>query len=406
MEHSNVMGGSSAYQRINCPGSYQLEQDMPKQPESEFATRGSMLHAAMELLITADPADLKAAEPLFEELIGQDLGFGEDHEITQELIETKLRPAMAAWFLIRKRYGLEDWFIEQRVSLQTIVPGAFGTADIIAIDIAGRLHIIDWKFGDGVPVPVEGNYGLGFYAGGALYDEDPELIEFCENINGVVLSIVQPRVGTDEADVLDSWEASEDWVEELVTLAANAIDQAMKPDAPTKTGDWCRWCRAKTVCPAFNAIASQAISKEPQSMTSVELAAALKMATQLKPWIADVWKLAQHEMEQGATVPGFKLVNKRPRRVWAEADKVEAICKKKRIKVGDMYKRELLSPAQMETKNKKVYSTALSEYAVMHSSGLTVVEESDKRVAVTSSMDLLANALPNQETGKRKQENE
>ena len=158
-EHSNVMGGSTAAQRRNCPGSFSLEAEMPKGPESEFAKRGSMLHACMELLITADPENIEAAEPLMQELIGQDMGFGDEFQVTQELVDTKLRPALAAWFEIVAEYGIDDWFIEQRVSLEAVVPGAFGTADILAKDTSNRLHSLDWKFGDGVPVPVEANDG-------------------------------------------------------------------------------------------------------------------------------------------------------------------------------------------------------------------------------------------------------
>ena len=391
LAHSNIMGGSSAAQRINCPGSYMLEKNMPKQPESDFARRGSMLHAAMELLITADPADIDAAEPLFAELIGQDLGFGEEHEITEDLIADKLQPALSAWFDVVGEYEIDDWFIEQRVSLELVIPGAFGTADIVAKDTAERLHILDWKFGDGVPVAVEGNYGLGFYAASALYDPDEELKEFCADIKGVVLHIVQPRVGSNE--VLQTWETSEEWIEQLVDLAAAAMDQATKPNAPVKTGDWCRWCAAKTICPAQQTLASEALSKAPESMTAVELADAIKTADILKAWIADVYKLALREMEQGAGVPGYKLVRKQPRRIWRDEALAEKAMRAAKVKVGDMFSKKLITPTQFQKLNKDVYSSLSDEHVIMHSSGLTVAPDSDKREAVNSSMDLLANAL-------------
>ncbi len=131
-EHSHVMGGSTAKRRINCPGSLKAEHASPEQATSEFAIRGSMLHAAMELLLTADPENIADAEPLLKELITQDLGFGEEYEITQELVDDKLRPALEAWFTVRDKYELDDWFIEQRVSLESVVPGAFGTSDLLA----------------------------------------------------------------------------------------------------------------------------------------------------------------------------------------------------------------------------------------------------------------------------------
>ena len=173
----------------------------------------------------------------------------------------------------------------------------------------------------------------------------------------------------------------------------------MQPDPPIKAGPWCKWCRAKPVCPAHDQLASEALGgKKPESMTAVELGHALEKAYLLKAWIADVFKLAQNEMEQGAAVPGYKLVAKQPRRVWNDDAEAEKVMKKRRVKVADMYARKLLSPAQIQKKMPDLYDKVLADLVHLHSSGLTVVPDSDKREAVTSSMDLLANALPDQET--------
>jgi len=389
------MGGSSAAQRINCPGSLELEKKAPEQEASDFAARGSMLHAAIELLIVADPATLDDAEPMMQELVGKNLGFGEDHEITEELIDDKLRPAIKTWFDIVEEYGIDDWFIEQRVSLETVINGAFGTAYIIAKDSADRLHILDWKFGDGVPVAAEGNLGLGFYAAGALYDEDPELQEFTDKISGVVLHIVQPRTGLAKVDPRDTWETTEAWVESLVNQAVEAMDKAALPDAPLKPGSWCRWCRAKAGCSAHAAMASEALSKAPESMTAVELADALHKASLLEDWCKAVVKLAQKELESGAAVPGWKLVRGRAgARKWIDPDVVADICKKKHLKVAEMYKpRVLLSPTEMEKRHKKLYCDKLSLEVTSKAAGLTLAPDSDKRPAVTDSMSLLADAM-------------
>ena len=47
-EHSSIMGGSNAAQRINCPGSYKLEEEAPPSVESNYATQGSVFHAGAE----------------------------------------------------------------------------------------------------------------------------------------------------------------------------------------------------------------------------------------------------------------------------------------------------------------------------------------------------------------------
>jgi len=392
LEHSHVMGGSTAARRINCAGSLVAEKNSPEQAESEFATQGSLFHAAMELLITADPRNMKEAEPLLTDLLGQDLGFGEQWAINQSQIDAKIRPALEAWFTVFEKYEFDDWFIEQRVSLESVISGAFGTCDILGKDMAKRLHVLDWKFGDGIPVAVEANIGLGFYAGAALYDDDPELMDFCDDITGVVLHIVQPRVGSEV--VLHTWETTEAWIEALVNQAAAAMDLALKPNAPFKPGSWCQFCRARPTCDAYLSMGSQALSKAPESMDAVSLGDAMKKADLLKNWISDIYKIAQREMEGGAAIPGFKLVNKLPRRVWADDKQAEKDLRTAKVKVADIFSKKLISPTQAEKLNKALYSKTLSANVVMHSSGLTVVADSDKRQAVVNSMELLANALP------------
>ncbi len=143
-------------------------------------------------------------------------------------------------------------------------------------------------------------------------------------------------------------------------------------------------------------MASEALSADPTSMTEVELSKYLAMADQLKTWINSIYELAQTEMERGVAVPGFKLVQKRATRKWADPDAVEEALKKSRRPRKDMYDIKLRSPAQIEKKFPKLYSNTLSSMVNSVSSGVTVVPDTDKRPAVASSTALLANALPKQ----------
>ena len=47
MNHSNIVGGSTAKRVIACPASVKLCQKMPPQLESEHAARGTLLHNVM-----------------------------------------------------------------------------------------------------------------------------------------------------------------------------------------------------------------------------------------------------------------------------------------------------------------------------------------------------------------------
>ena len=79
-------------------------------------------------------------------------------------------------------------FIEQEVDVSQWVPGGFGTCDCLLIG-DGILHIIDFKYGQGVPVNPEHNPQLMYYALGAY-----ALFDGIDEVDTVRLSIVQPRM--------------------------------------------------------------------------------------------------------------------------------------------------------------------------------------------------------------------
>lgn len=396
-EHSNLIGGSTADRRINCPGSYALEETATAgKPEisGDFADQGSVLHNAMEnILLMQDIGDHAAVARYVPTLIGQSFGYPERFGITNELIVTKIAPALNAFDLICKEYELTDWFVEQQLSLNELIPGAFGTVDVLARDKANRLHVIDWKFGDGEAVEVKGNYQLGFYAGCALYDTDPEVVKFCDGIVGIVVHIVQPRIGDNV--VWHKWETTIDWVEDLIDLAIRAVEQIHAGTAQVSPGKHCRWCKALPMCPAHTNLAQQALNVTPKGVTAVELSKLLALARQLQPWINAVFKTGQEQAELGVTIPGNKLVQKRPMRVWIDEAEVEATMKRLRLKANEMYTRKILSPAQSEKAFPAQYKKHLGALCESRSSGLTLVEDTDKRPGVSDQFALLTEALDN-----------
>lgn len=79
--------------------------------------------------------------------------------------------------------------IERRVDYSDYAPEGFGTSDCIVIG-SGLLHVIDFKYGQGVLVPAEGNTQMMLYALGAL-----KAYAMLYEINRVCMTIVQPRHG-------------------------------------------------------------------------------------------------------------------------------------------------------------------------------------------------------------------
>jgi hypothetical protein len=51
MNHSKIVGGSTAKRVINCPGSVALVATMPQQEGSSYANEGSLLHEAIAIVM-------------------------------------------------------------------------------------------------------------------------------------------------------------------------------------------------------------------------------------------------------------------------------------------------------------------------------------------------------------------
>lgn len=399
-EHSHVVGGSTAKRRRNCPGSLELEKAEPEPESSPFAVRGTMLHAAVELILTDDPMGFQQSKELARGLIGQDLGFGADHEITDDLVNDKIIPALNAWFRLHREFKFVDWFLETQVSLEEVIPGAFGTADVIAKDKQNRIHVLDWKFGDGVMVPVKENEGTAFYAAGVLYDPDPELREFTENVaEDVYFHIVQPQYS---GEALNTWKTTWDWVEDMVDALAESIGLARQPNAPLKVGDWCKWCKAAVTCPAKLDKVGEIIDHETQEVSAeaeagYSIEQLLEIADVAANWSKAVFAKASEMCEAGTPIQGWKMVEKRATRQYTDPEAVERLLHDKRVPKRKSHNSKLKGPAQLEKEVPKIYANEIESMVVKRSSGLTFVRESNPREAVEHDMSQLANAMESTE---------
>ena len=156
MQHSNIVGGSTAKRVIACPGSVALCAKMPSKPSSSYADEGTLLHDIIAQVLNKD------VQP--ETFLGCEY---ENITLTQDLLDTKLIPALEALDAIDPTKTMEI-AVETRVSFgEDILPGVFGSTDLLG-RIGNRAYVIDWKFGDGVAVYAEENPQLMFYAAAAM----------------------------------------------------------------------------------------------------------------------------------------------------------------------------------------------------------------------------------------------
>ena len=148
MLHSSIVGGSTAKRVINCPASVALCAKMPPKPSSAYADRGTLLHDAISQILDTNA-----------DVIGMKYN---DHILTQELYDEKIVPALAFLDEINVDGSLE-YAVESRVGFGDLLPGVFGSADLLG-RIGDRAIVLDWKFGDGVVVDAVENEQLMFYA--------------------------------------------------------------------------------------------------------------------------------------------------------------------------------------------------------------------------------------------------
>lgn len=372
MQHSNIVGGSTAKRVIACPASVKLVQQIPsKDIPNEHADRGTLLHNVIADVLEFNEAPEKYLGTKYKE-----------QTLTQELIDEKLNPALAALKEIDADRRME-YMVETRVGFGDFLPGVFGSTDLLG-RIDNRAIVLDWKFGDGVLVTAEENYQLLFYAAAAMRTEEAKWI--FEGATEIECIIVQPPE-------IRRWVTTPQRVALFEQELRRAV-HASQSEAPTfDTGDHCRWCAAKPICPKMTGQVERVLQNKLQSLPIDQIALQLSQADMIEDYIKDLRALATQMLENGQPVPGFKLVAKRGTRQWVDEDKVVKWADENKLDIADVWESKLKSPAQLEKVLKKNKIELPSELVVSVSSGSTLAPESDSRPAVLQIGKQLAAAL-------------
>jgi len=358
--HSNIVGGSTAKRVINCPGSVTLVQKMPPKLGGDAADQGTLCHSAMAALLNDPSLEIKSV-----------LGMTEnDQVITEDLIDEKIIPAMAALTEIDPDGDME-YQIEVHVNFGNLLPNVFGSADLIG-RIDDRAIILDWKFGRG-EVDVEENEQLLFYAAAAMRTRGLEWA--FEGVSEVEMVIVQPPA-------VKRWTTTVARVKQFERDLVHAVTASQNAAAPLKVGDHCRYCPAKPICPQMTGAAERALKVQIKDLDPAKIGAYLATADLVEKWIGDLRDLAHQILESGEPVPGYKLVPKRALRQWVDEDKAYFALSKLGVDRSELVETALLSPAKVEKILKKSKLSLPEDIVVAVSSGTTIAPESDPRSAV------------------------
>jgi hypothetical protein len=160
-----------------------------------------------------------------------------------------------------------------------------------------------------------------------------------------------------------------------------------------QSGDHCRWCAAKPVCPLLTGAVDRARRTSLQNIDAARLAEMLEQAPMIESYLADVRALAEQMLAEGVPVPGFKLVQKRANRQWVSADEAMTALAALGLEEMELTETKLVSPAQAEKALKKRKLTLPDGLAVAVSTGTTLAPESDPRPAAVQIGRQLAAAL-------------
>jgi hypothetical protein len=349
MQHSKIVGGSTAKRVINCPGSVALVAEMPPQPSSSYAEEGTLLHDEISNFL----GDL-------------------DYRFTcsQELIQDKLKPALDLLDEIDPDKTME-YEVETRVGFGDLLPGVFGSTDLMG-RIGNKAVILDWKFGSGVPVPAEENEQLMFYAAAAM--RTPEAQWVFDGATEVELVIIQPPT-------IKRWTTTIERIKQFEQTLVRAVKLAQQPDAPLKNGDHCRWCAAKPVCPIMTGAVDRAVAIKMDKIDVDKIGAYLHNADLLEDWIKDLRSLAEEMIKKGKPVTGWKMVPKRATRSWVKEEDAK-VALLQHLKESEVIETKLVSPAAAEKLLKAQKLKLPDGLTVAISSGNTIAPESDPRPAV------------------------
>lgn len=370
-----LLGPSSSHRWIACPPSARLEEKMEDRG-SEYAREGTLAHRLGELRLRSkyEGLDLCGPEggPQLQEVVNDPLYSATMSEhmndyvafVGERLAEAKTRCADPRIF------------IEQLIRYDEYAPEGFGTTDCTIL-ADGVMEVIDLKYGKGVPVSAENNsqmrlYGLGCYLA----------LSWAYAIHTVRMTIFQPRldsISTAEISVADLL----DWAETTLKPAAALAWEGKGDFAPGE--DICRWCKAAPCCRARAEYQMEIARHEfapPELLAPEEVADILRRLPDLQKYAEQVAAYAQDAaLNHGVTIPGFKLVEGRSNRKYADEDAVAKALRKAGFKVADIYKpKTLIGITAMEKLvGKSLLAELASAYIIKPEGPPTLVPVSDKR---------------------------
>lgn len=366
MSKHAILSASGAHRWMNCTPSARLELEFDDN-SGEAAAEGTAAHALSEHKLRK-ALKMRSKKPVSpydsDEMDNYTDGYV---EFVLEVIEQAKKICSDPLILI-----------EQRLDFSKYVPEGFGTGDCLII-ADGTLHIIDFKYGQGVLVSAEDNPQMKLYALGAL-----DLFDGIYDIEMVSMTIYQPRRENVSTSTV-SKENLYQWAEEVLKPKA---ELAFNGDGNYCPGEWCQFCRAAVKCRARAEAKMKLATFEfalPPLLSDEEIADILSSIGDLTNWANEIIAYATDAaVNHGKKWPGFKVVEGRSNRKYKDEEAVAEAAKNAGYR--DIYKQSLITITEMEKlMGKSKFNEILGELVMKPPGKPTLVPVSDKRPEMNTS---------------------
>lgn len=366
-----LLSASSAHRWLACAPSAKLEEQFPDS-ESEHAKEGTLAHEICELKVSQKFIKKQSAATFKKKLKKL-----QESELYQKEMDGYTEEYLDYISSIVHSFDQTPYIaVEKRVDYSHVAPEGFGTCDCIIIG-GDTMHIVDFKYGKGVHVSAGGNPQLKLYAAGAL-----KTYGMLYPIKRVVMHIIQPRIDNiSRVELL-----VEDlllWIKQIRPWAEQAYkgEGAFRPSEET-----CRFCRARNTCRA-RADKNLELAKEefkmPPLLSNDEVGEILKKARDIKQWVADLEEWTLKELLKGGTVAGWKAVEGRSVRTFADQEKAFEILIGAGVDGALLYERKALTLSAVEKLiGKKEFNELLADQVVKPQGKPTLAPQEDKRETI------------------------
>ena len=358
-----ILSASGAHRWMNCTPSARLELEFDDN-SGQAAAEGTASHALSEHKLRK-ALKIKSKRPV------SPFDSDEMENYTDEYVEFVLELTEQAKQTCNDPLVL----IEQRLNFSKYVPDGFGTGDCVII-ADGTLHIIDFKYGQGVLVTADDNPQMKLYALGAL-----EIFDGIYDTDSVSMTIYQPRRENVSTSTV-SKESLYQWAEEVLKPKA---ELAFAGDGNYCPGEWCQFCRAAVKCRARAEAKMKLAAFEfalPPLLSDEDIAEILSSVGDLTSWANEIMAYATDAaVNHGKEWPGFKVVTGRSNRKYTDEKAVAEAAKN--AGYNDIYRQSLITITQMEKlMGKTKFKEVLGGLVKKPPGKPTLVPVSDKRPEV------------------------